>query len=379
MADSYGSHGRAQQSLAMYERALEMLKALGEHEKTGAVMNNMAIHFENEGKLDHAERLYREAMKNFVEAGDKANQLIALSNIADIHYARGDLSEAERLYGQGLELDSSLDLSDPSYLLYRRADLYLAQGKVEQAREGAQKAIDVIRPHKADYRNLTTAMMVLAEVEEASGDLTGARKQFEEALELRRKLNESDLVHDTNAALAEFSVREGHPEKAEPLLVPAIAEFEKEKSDPSAASACVTLSSAMLAQGKAEEAEAALQRAAKFGAATTDPAVRLPILIQRARVAAARVAPKGPGLAGARGELRSAIRTAKKLGYYRIELDAREALAELEMKANPPYGRAQLEGLAAEAREHRLELIARQSEQLVASAKAAGKANKSGN
>jgi hypothetical protein len=40
------------------------------------------------------------------------------------------------------------------------------------------------------------------------------------------------------------------------------------------------------------------------------------------------------------------------------------------MKANPPYGRAQLEGLAAEAREHRLELIARQSEQLAASAKA---------
>ena len=381
MADSYGSHGRAQQSLATYERALEMLKTLGEHEKTGAVMNNMAIHFENEGKLDRAAELYREAMKNFVEAGDKANQLIALSNIADIHYARGDLSQAERLYGQGLELDSSLDLSDPSYLLYRRADLYLAQGKLQPAREGAQRAIDLIRPRKADYRNLTTAMMVLAEVEEAGGDLTGARKQFEEALELRQKLNESDLVHDTNAALAELAVREGHPEKAEPLLLPAIAEFEKEKSDPSAASACVTLSSAMLAQGKAEEAEAAVQRAAKFGTATPDPAVRLPIAIQRARVAVARVAQKGSEtvLAGARQELRSTIATAKNLGYYRIELDARVALAELEMKANPQYGRAQLEGLVALARGRGLELIARQSEQLIASAKAAVAANKSGN
>ena len=373
MADSYGSHGRAQQSLATYERALEMLKTLGEHEKTGAVLNNMAIHFENEGKLDRAERLYREAMGNFVEAGDKANQLITLSNIADTRYLRGNLSEAERLYEHGLELDSSLDLSDPSYLLYRRADLYLAQGKLEQAREGAQRAIALIRPHKADYRNLTTAMMVLAEVKEANGDMTGARKQFDEALELRRKLNESDLVHDTNVALAELAVQEGHPEKAESLLLAAITDFEKEKSDPSAATACVTLSRAMLAQGKIEEAEAAVQRAAKFGRATPDPAVRLPIAIQHARVQLARSTQKDSqptGLNGARQELRSTISTANKLGYYRIELDAREALAELEMKANPQLARTQMESLVAAARGRGFELIARHSEQLLAGLKA---------
>jgi len=307
--------------------------------------------------------------------------LIALSNIADTQYARGNLSEAERLYAQGLELDSSLDLSDPSYLLYRRADLYLAQGKLEPAREGAQKAIDLIRPHKADYRNLTTAMMVLAEVEEASGNLAGARKQFEEALELRRKLYESDLVHDTNAALAELSVREGHPEKAEPLLLPAIAEFEKEKSDPSAATACVTLSGAMLAQGNVEEAEAAVQRAAKFGSATPDPAVRLPIAIQHARVSVAMSAQKGSevaALAADRQVLRSTVATAKKLGYYRIELDARQALAELELTKSPLQGRAHMDSLVAEARGHGLELIARRGEQLIASAKMSVNEKKSG-
>jgi hypothetical protein len=119
----------------------------------------------------------------------------------------------------------------------------------------------------------------------------------------------------------------------------------------------------MLAEGRVEQAEAAIERAAKFGTATPDPAVRLPITIQHARVAVARVAQKGsePGLAGARQELRSTIQTAKKLGYYRIELEAREALALLEMKANPRYGRAQLEALVAEARGRGLELIARQS------------------
>jgi len=83
-------------------------------------------------------------------------------------------------------------------------------------------------------------------------------------------------------------------------------------------------------------------------------------------------------LAADRQVLRSTVATAKKLGYYRIELDARQALAELELTKSPLQGRAHMDSLVAEARGHGLELIARRGEQLIASAKMSVNEKKSG-
>ena len=70
-------------------------------------------------------------------------------------------------------------------------------------------------------------------------------------------------------------------------------------------------------------------------------------------------------LATASQQLRSAIATARKLGYYQIECEARLALAETELKANPALGRAQLESLEHEAHERGLELLSRKAQLLV--------------
>jgi hypothetical protein len=44
-----------------------------EHEKTGAILNNMAGACINLGQVDRAEQLYRKAKDHFELAGDKAN------------------------------------------------------------------------------------------------------------------------------------------------------------------------------------------------------------------------------------------------------------------------------------------------------------------
>ncbi len=88
------------------------------------------------------------------------------------------------------------------------------------------------------------------------------------------------------------------------------------------------------------------------------------IAIQKARIetaasrqdAAARLA-----LSTARQQLRTTITSAKKLGYFQIECEARLALAEAELKANPAQGRLLLHALEAETHEHGLELISRKA------------------
>jgi eukaryotic-like serine/threonine-protein kinase len=366
IGDHQGSQGHYEQAIATYQRALVILQELGEHAKTGMVLNNMANCFANEGQLDRAEQLYRKAKYHFEQVGEKDNEWTAVGNIADILYLRGNLPNAARLYQQTIASEASSDPSFSGYAMYRLADLELAQGHPNKALELATQAVDVMRP--TGYQNLTSAMVVLGDALTAQGDFVGARQQYQQALETRQKVGEEELVAESQASLAQLSLDGGHPEQVEALLRPAIAEFEKEKVTPDATSAYTVLSRALLMQGKLEEARKAIRHAAELGRKSPDPALTLPIAIQTARLGTAAAGQDAAGhlaLGTARQQLRSTIATAKKLGYYQIECEARLALGEAELKANPTSGRSQLENLEKETHDRGLELLSRKARLLV--------------
>ena len=368
-ADREGAMGHFSAALALYQRALSVMQGLGEHEKTGAILNNMAIVFANEGKLDRAEQLYREAKSNFEEAGNRGNALTALANIADILYLRGNLQGAAKLYEQALQVALQLDPSRPGYLLYRLADLNLAEGRVRDAQNRAEQAIAAMRQDEGGYQDLTGAMIELGEALEAEGDLADARQQFEQTVAIRQKMGEAGLVQESEVELASLDLEENHPEQAEPLLRGAIAEYEKENEDPAASSAYVLLSRALLAEGRFDEARTSVQRGTELSLTSSDPALKLPAAIQTARVEAASAASgkRGNGPSSeAMQKLRSAVAAARTLGYYNFECEARLALGELELKLNSPSGHTQLTTLASETHSRGLELLARRAEQAAA-------------
>ncbi len=362
LADLEGTQGRFDEAIATYQRALAVLEGTGEHTKTGAILNNMAIVFADQGNLDRAEQLYRQAKSNFEQAGNKANVATAIGNIADILYLRGDLAGAENQYQQALQLESSLDPSHPGYLLSRLADLDLTRGRIRDARRQAEAAIAAFQQEQGSYQYLTGAMTTLGQALEAQADLPGARDQYQRSLEVRQRLGAQDLVAENQLNLAEIELRQSNPQKAEELLRDAIREFEKEKADPDASSAYTLLTRALLAQGKIDEARQAVQRAVEFSRTSSDPALKLPAAIEMARVASAAPERKSVPV-----DLNSTIAKAKKLGYYQFECEARMAMGEWQMKANAATGRSQLMSLATEARNHGLELLARQAEQLASS------------
>ena len=353
--------GKYQQAIETYERALNLLEGLGEHNKAGAVFNNMAIAFENKGNLDRAEHLYRAAKVEFEQAGDVNNQITAAGNIADILYLRGNLAGADKLYQEALRIASSVDSSEP-YLLSRLANLDLSRGRVQDARRFAQQAVDGYQATQGTYQYLTAAMLDLGEVLEAQGDLSGARSQFEQALAIAQKIGASVNSAETQEELAHLAIEENHPEQAEGLLRIAIAEFDKEKSDPDSSSAYTLLSRALLRQGKLDEARQAALRGDQLSLTSSDPALKLLAAIQLARVEMASAENGKADPAAALRRLQSAITTANRLGYYKLECEARLALGELELKINSSAGRKRLKVLASETHEHGLELLARQAE-----------------
>jgi ATP/maltotriose-dependent transcriptional regulator MalT len=163
-------------------------------------------------------------------------------------------------------------------------------------------------------------------------------------------------------------LEEGHASEAESLVRTAIAEFEKEKSDPATAASYAQLGQALLAQGKVDEARKAVEHATDLNRNSPDPALNLPIAIQFARVeaAAGQKATSHSGVAAAIQRLHSVIASARKLGYYEIECEARLALAEVEMKSDPTLGRSQLETLAQETHERGLDLLSHKAQLLTA-------------
>jgi len=367
MADGIGTSGHFEQAIATYQRALNLLTGMGEHLKTGAILNNMAINYANEGKLDRAEQLYEQAKFHFQQAGEKSNTAAAMANIADICYLRGNLARATKLYQETLTLLSTIDHGDSGYALYRLADLQLAQGNIKEGHKLAQQAVDAIGPSQGSYQYLTSAMIEVAEALKAEGDLAGARSQVEQTLAMRQKIGALDVAAESQVELADLEIHENHPEQAESLLRTALAEFEKEKSDPDSSSAYTVLSRALLMQGKFEEANKASRRAAELSLTSSDPALKLPAAIEQARVQAANPGKRSADSAAALEQFHSTISTAKHLGYYQIECQARLALGELELKLNSSLGRKHLTDLAAETRSRNFELLARQAEGAIVS------------
>ena len=363
LADTQGTLGHPDQAISAYQKALRILQELGEHEKTGAILNNMAINFTNQGNLDRGEELFRQARFHFEQAGDKPHTATTIANIADILYLRGQLPAAEKLYRQTIEITAELD-QPPAYPWYRLADLKLTEGRVQEAHKLAQQAVDAYQAVQGDYQYLSGAMIVLGDVLKAEGNAEAARRQYQAALDIAKKAGEAYSVAETQVELSDLALDEGHPEQAEPLLRAAIAEFEKEKSDPDSTTAYTELSRALLMEDKLQDARNTIQHAAELGRTSPDPALKLPIAIQTARVmlAAVRENEHGhPTLAAVRQQLHTASETAKGLGYYREECESRLVLGEMEGKANPDLGRAQMTKLADEAHQHGMEQIARKA------------------
>jgi eukaryotic-like serine/threonine-protein kinase len=363
LADHQGSEGHYELAISTYQRALSLLDGLGEHAKTGAAMNNMAINYANEGKLEHALQLYQEAKRHFEQCGDKNNTSAAITNIADILYLQGKLPQAEKTYRQVLDLISAMDHGEPGYELSRLADLELAEGKLKEAKVHAQQAIDSLRPSQGSYQYLTGAMIELGEVLEAEGDLAGARAQFEQALALREKTGEADLVAESQVALANLSMEEGHPDRAESLLTTAIAEFQKEKGEPDAAGAYIQLSRVLLRQGKTGEARAALDHALQFNSAMSNPALKLAATIEKARLDTASARPNSAAFLATQQELKTAIRMAEKLGYYTLQTEARLVLGEAQLKTDSSAGRALLSAVANDTESRGLALLAHHAQE----------------
>jgi len=371
MGDRRGAKGDFSGARELYTRALALLGKLGEHEKTGVVLNNMAITYENQGQIEQSEKLFRQAAQTWKECGDTLNEGVALGNLADISMVHGELHLAETQYEHARK---QIEVTDPlsvAYDLDSIAAVHLYEGDVAGAKDFASRALAMTQ-QRDNVTDVAQAAATIGDILLAQGDLPGARQNYQKALAIRQQLGNKGGVAENQAALAAVSIEEGDLADAELALRKALAEFRAEKSFLNEIPAEVDLSRILLREGKLAEGRQIISDAVALSATTRDPALKLPVAIQDARIEAAEIASRAkskPDFSGPRRKLQNVLSTARQVGYYEIECDARLALAEIELRLSPRAARSHLAELAREAHQHGMDLVSRKAAALQNSAR----------
>ena len=348
------------EGIRLYQQAEAIFRKNGSEAGLADVLDNLGNVYEGQGDPATAEKMVREAVDIFRRVDDKRNMGTALGNLADDRLDQGDLRGALQFYE---EAEQAHGPSDPGYAALtdlNTAIVYQLQGDLATARHGFEQGLAYCQK-AGDQFGSGYDMWGLGSLLLQGADFSGARKMYEQALAKRTVAGDKVTIAESQIGLADLSLEEGHiPADQEAAIRKAIEAFQQQKARDDEALAWGVLARTLLAESKTAAAKDAMQHARSLAAKSQNPNIRWPIAITAARIEAAEKRSLHPDAGNAmQKELASVIAKSRQLGYFGIELDARLALAEIEMKAGETTAaRAHLSAIESEAKPKGYLLIA---------------------
>jgi eukaryotic-like serine/threonine-protein kinase len=351
------------ESIRLFHQAQTIFNRNGSEADVANVLNNLGNVYELQGDPATAEKMLRQAVAIFQRLDDKKNMITAIGNLADDRLDLGDLRGAMQLYEEARQDRDPADTAYAALAGDNIAIVHQLQGDLEEAKHGFEQSLAIWQkngvPDMSAYALWGLGSILLQEA-----DFSGARKMYEQALAIRTSARDEFTIAETQVGLADLSLEEAHfPVEQEAAMRLVIAVFQKRNARDDETQAWCTLARALLAQGKAAEAAKAIQHARSLAAKSQNPEIRWRTAIAAARIntAGKDAAHSAAGIA-ARQELATIIAKSRELGYQGIELDARLALAEIEMRAGQTTaGRTHLAAIEANAKAKGYNLIARKA------------------
>jgi DNA-binding winged helix-turn-helix (wHTH) protein/tetratricopeptide (TPR) repeat protein len=351
------SEADAPEAIRLYQQAEVIERKVGSEVGVATVLNNLGIVYGAQGDLATAEKMYRQSLVSFRLLGSKVNEAKVAGNVADQRREQGDLPGAIQLYQAALQLDEETDTGSANMIGFDLAVVHQLQGDLAGAKQEINQALQFWQKN-GDRSSQADAMSGLGNLLVVEADFSGARKMYEQALAIRKSGGDQLTIAETQLGLTGLSLEEAHsPAEQEASARQVIEVFQKQKARDDEIQAWCILARALLAQGKAPAAADAIEHARSLAGKSQAPETRW-----RTAIAAARVNSTGPAV---RKELDAVLAKSRELGYRGVELDARLALAEIEMKAGQTAaGRAHLAAIEADAKSKGYNLIARKASSL---------------
>lgn len=347
---------------ARYEEAMAIHRATGDQAGVALALNVFAVLDVDSGDYSSAKTMYEQSISISRKNGDQDQVVRGLGNLANLLLLEGDLRDARPMYEEVLAIcrgfDSkdriALQLSNLGVLLFLQGDLPGSQRTLEEAATFATQS--------GDKRQLGDIFFNLGDVFQAEGKLPEAREKRSESLQLRTQI--ADKLGSVNArvVLAESSIEEGHPAEAVETLRQATTDLKELKSEDDEALTYPLLAHALLLAGNPAEALKTLESGAGVASRTRNRMVQFAFAIAEAQAKAAN-----GQAAPATESLTRVIAETRKFGFLGYGLEARLALAEIQLKlAKGAKARDRLAEIERDARTQGFLLIARKAGSLKA-------------
>jgi eukaryotic-like serine/threonine-protein kinase len=351
------------EAIRLYQQAQTIFRRSGSEAGEADVLDNLGNLYEGQGDPATAEKMVRQAVAIFRRIDDQRDMTTAIGNLADDRVDQGDLRGAIQLYEEALRGKDPADTGYAALAGLNIALVHQLQGDLVGAKQGFEQSLAIWQKN-GDQSSSGYAMSGLGSLLLQEGDFAGTRKMYEQVLAIRTSSGDKLSMAETQLGLAELSLEEARsPVEQEAAMRQALEVFQKQKARDDETQAWCILARALLAEGKALGATDAMQHARSLAAKSQNPEIRWRTAITAARI---ETAEKGvahsTSVIATRKELAAIITKSRELGYQGIELDARLALAEIEMKAGQiTAGRTHLAAIEEDAKATGYNLIARKA------------------
>jgi DNA-binding winged helix-turn-helix (wHTH) protein/tetratricopeptide (TPR) repeat protein/TolB-like protein len=354
----------AHESVRLYQQARDIFRRIGSEHGVADVLNNLGNLYSAQGDPATAEKMQRQALPIYRLLDDKRDQASTIGNIANERLSQGDLRGAVQLDEERLQLDREMgDAASTAFAIDNLALVHQLRGNLAEAKQGLEQSLSMWQK-SGDQISSASAMFSLGRVLFEGADFSGARKMYEQALAIRTADGDKIKIVGLQLELAYLSLEEGRsPVDQEPVFRRALEDSQQLKISSLETLAWCNLARGLLAEGKTAAAKEAVQHARSLAPKSQGFEIRWQTTIIAARVETAETNPahSAEGIA-ARKELAAVITKSRVLGYMSTELNARLALAEIEMKAGQTTaGRAHLTAIEADAKAKGYNLIARKA------------------
>lgn len=331
------------------QQAIESFRRVGCESCMGGGLNTLGLLYTDQGNVGAAEKAYLQSLAVYRRIGDSEDIGVVTTNLANERLVAGDLKGATKLYGEALELSRDAGAAGSAdNVLYNQANVQELLGDLAAAKSGFEESLKGFEKNGNSY-SAGYAYYSIGEVLMKQSDFAGARRALEESRKIRAASGEKILIAETELLLAELAFEEGSGQDTEAAIRQTIQEFHAEKELDDESQAWEVLARVLFAKGKTEESLRAADQAVELSGKGRNFELR-----RYSEITAARLRGLSDVSRASRSSQVSATKRlmeiaseARQRGYLEVELQARLAAAELEMKADLK-GPAQLHLTAVE-------------------------------
>lgn len=181
--------GELAEAERLYAEANALARQAGHEVLSGETELNLGILANIRGDLALAQERYQLALEHLERAGIARGRISALNNLGMLHVDVGQLEEADEFFRRALAVCEEVgDVVRAGVVHINRAELFLARGDLDRARESCDEGFEIFSRLNDEHRQ-AEALKFYGVIYRESGKLHLATIHLQRAIELTRQHN----------------------------------------------------------------------------------------------------------------------------------------------------------------------------------------------